>query len=110
MPYIGLSSFLQELCKEYDCKVEVCQCPVSGFLHFYANFIGENMSSLDVSMPCIELSSFLHQMYKTTCSYKELCQCPVSSFLHFYDKMEDVVPSEPDDVSMPCIELSSFLP
>ena len=37
MPFIGLPPFLQTFDLNEDTKVLLCQCPLSGFLHFYRN-------------------------------------------------------------------------
>ena len=134
MPFIGLSPFL--LKEEWDygnnqwCvnalyrafsistngdesmtfKVSTeCQCPLSGFLHFYImeKLVWERL--LDVSMPFIGLSPFLHSLamdiMTSVCCVNALyrafsistycprcgsfndhyeCQCPLSGFFHFY--------------------------
>lgn len=35
MPYVGLPSFLQKVLRKYGKMGSVCQCPMSGFFHFY---------------------------------------------------------------------------
>ena len=42
----------------------MCQCPLSGFLHFYVNATPHPLTFLDG------------------------CQCPLSGFLHFYIKLD----------------------
>ena len=64
MPYIGLSSFLPELIFLGEEECGMCQCPISGFLHFY-------------------------MCYPMLIKIGGMCQCPISGFLHFY--VEEVV-------------------
>ena len=35
MPYVGLSPFLRTVKSAENAIAELCQCPMSGFLHFY---------------------------------------------------------------------------
>ena len=65
-------------------ELDLCQCPVSGFLHFYRKIVGVDTCSCSVSMPCIGLSSFL----RVSLSLDQ---------------------KQPRIVSMPYIGLSSFL-
>ena len=60
MPYLGLSSFLQQRVLQLQKTPGKFQCPTSGFLLFY---IGGRMSELE--------------------EYKKF-QCPTSGFLLFY--------------------------
>ena len=65
MPFIGLTPFLHALCEKAEERGIVCQCPLSGLLHFY------------------DLNKMVRERL-----IKELCQCPSSGLLHFY---KDVV-------------------
>ena len=108
MPFIGLSPFL--LCAFL--KVQpgdiMCQCPLSGFLHFYS----DSKEDLELAEQCqCPLSGFLHFYGDELMTFKVktesvnalyrafsistlvrlwmqvhlfLCQCPLSGFLHFY--------------------------
>ena len=42
----------------------VCQCPLTGFLHFYVGYKFSEMA-------------------------RRLCQCPLTGFLHFYNAVND---------------------
>ena len=86
----------------------VCQCPISGFSHFY-DYIS---SELQRSQNCVNalsraspistnentfgkllnflcqcpISGFSHfySYYQTFPFYEDVCQCPISGFSHFY--------------------------
>ena len=60
MPYIGRTSFLLTA----DDRIKVlnnglCQCPISGALHFYGGLLGVRTECPHVSMPYIGRTSFL---------------------------------------------------
>ena len=59
MPFIGLSPFLLESPFIGYLSMILCQCPLSGFLHFYAFQVVVSNGYIDVSMPFIGLSPFL---------------------------------------------------
>ena len=59
MPYLGRTSFLLEI-ESNEADDILCQCPISGALHFY--------DELTVNPEKINV----------------LCQCPISGALHFY--------------------------
>ena len=59
MPYFGLSPFLRILKKTTNGYTVACQCPTSGFLHFYATVKVNLISEEPVSMPYFGLSPFL---------------------------------------------------
>ena len=59
MPFIWFSPFLQISKRLLTILPEVCQCPLSGFLHFYFDDEVKMRSQSDVSMPFIGLSPFL---------------------------------------------------
>ena len=108
MPCLGLTSFLRCTDTRIACEELVCQCPVSGLLHFYYVVNGKECTSYT-------------------------CQCPVSGLLHFYkgiiggwnyDKKsvnalsrayfisttsKEVETYSEEIVSMPCLGLTSFL-
>ena len=64
MPYIGLLPFLPNYAKDENKEVRVCQCPTSGFSHFYSK---KAMAKQNKS---------------------KVCQCPTSGFSHFYHERE----------------------
>ena len=82
--FIGLSPFLRYGKKLNGRKSCLCQCPLSGFLHFYECF----------------------GLIETDNQY--MCQCPLSGFLHFYNNTM-ILNGDMRDVSMPFIGLSPFL-
>ena len=59
MPFIGLTPFLHYFAMQIRNEL-VCQCPLSGLLHFY----------MTMKKPLSNLGAW--------------CQCPSSGFLHFY--------------------------
>ncbi len=63
----------------------MCQCPISGLLHFYDGLRMELKKEDD------------------------LCQCPISGLLHFYYKNEHGEFAEQAKVSMPYFGLTPFL-
>ena len=107
MPYLGRTSFLRAKMALEDYQMsrvnalsrahfistkknvevmmnnEVCQCPISGALHFY----------------CVNASSERNA---------DMCQCPISGALHFYimkrNEMKKML-----GVSMPYLGRTSFL-
>ncbi len=63
MPYIGLLPFLQKLRKKLAILIW-CQCPTSGFSHFYTIVL--------MALYCVIW-----------------CQCPTSGFSHFYGRKNE---------------------
>ena len=63
---------------------EVCQCPISGFSHFYDPVDPEPTPDPVVSMPYIGLLPFLLMTIKSFVGGHSVCQCPISGFSHFY--------------------------
>ncbi len=61
MPYIGLLPFLLEMVDDDTQDNAVCQCPTSGFSHFYAVQTPKKSTVTPVSMPYIGLLPFLLQ-------------------------------------------------
>ena len=64
MPYIGLLPFLQKGQKIVSEVKVVCQCPTSGFSHFYTRCVSGNRQKESVSMPYIGLLPFLQYPLK----------------------------------------------
>ena len=62
MPFIGLSPFLLDATENSSLLEDLCQCPLSGFFHFYMK--NDLLGRLEEVM----------------------CQCPLSGFFHFYLK------------------------
>ena len=133
MPYFGLFSFLQNLFfrsrprKMCQCPTSgfshfytpsfpmttksfpMCQCPTSGFSHFYPPQIRSTRTiGLIVSMPYFGLFSFLHGEKTNEETDYGMCQCPTSGFSHFYG-MRQHQRHEDRPVSMPYFGLFSFL-
>ncbi len=63
MPYIGLPPFLLSTQKMAG-GILSCQCPISGFPHFYCFFSWSKNSWICVSMPYIGLPPFLLYPFK----------------------------------------------
>ena len=86
MPFIGLSPFLRRTGKYYvNGEETLCQCPLSGFLHFYKNFTSR--AGVEMLLCQCPLSGFLHFYGKIAGRRRypnTVCQCPLSGFLHFY--------------------------
>ena len=59
MPFFGLLSFLPKLLFRIRRQRRLCQCPSSGFSHFYLADPQRRDECLDVSMPFFGLLSFL---------------------------------------------------
>ena len=131
MPCLGLSPFLlygvfRELMDA------MCQCPVSGYPHFYmaacqvvyCSYICVNALSRAIPISTASTKTiFIHRSYgvnalsraipiSTKAPHKwpnlVVCQCPVSGYPHFYSEeaLKKLVES---GVSMPCLGLSPFL-
>ena len=83
MPYIGLPPFLLSTQKMAG-GILSCQCPISGFPHFYCFFSWSKNSWICVSMPYIGLPPFLRWIQVENDEVINLCQCPISGFPHFY--------------------------
>ena len=113
MPCGGLISFLQPGKKEVFPMNMLCQCPTSGFSHFYTAFEIQISQLISVSMPYSGLLPFLRYSRGRCCdayhfvsmpyigllpflpgsapvssvSSLSLCQCPTSGFSHFYSTL-----------------------
>ncbi len=86
MPFNGLPSFLHSRNPAADTLIcSMCQCPLTGFLHFYEEKKKKEMKEL------------------------WMCQCPLTGFLHFYVKVTGLGEVKAN-VSMPFNGLPSFLP
>ncbi len=59
MPFLGLYPFLP-LSEAYVDLYKMCQCPFSGFIHFYVTLMNNSVQILYVSMPFLGLYPFLH--------------------------------------------------
>ena len=59
MPYLGRTSFLQKLSFNVANVANLCQCPISGALHFYVLRKCNKSSHMGVSMPYLGRTSFL---------------------------------------------------
>ena len=88
-PQSGFPHFYDEPgTKAYE--IVECQCPQSGFPHFYKGLSYELHHVKNVSMPSIGLSSFLLKFdWTATETINGGCQCPQSGFPHFYVEMVD---------------------
>ena len=111
MPFFGLLSFLLWSLPESSGAVEWCQCPSSGFSHFYHSISLRRIRIVCVSMPFFGLLSFLrmtelnaearkdcvnallrasffstllHQRFE---EIQVMCQCPSSGFFLFYSPL-----------------------
>ena len=118
MPYDGLFSFLLVVGICNDPDDNGCQCPMTGFFHFYWIMKNTKTTAFTVSMPYDGLFSFLHICRRRnqtwgSCGVNALwraffistftasrmqsltgvCQCPMTGFFHFYTF--DLVASKP---------------
>ena len=67
----------------------MCQCPTSGFTHFYVKFSGNRLTATF----CVNA---LHRALLISTDKKDekgeeyinVCQCPTSGFTHFYKATE----------------------
>ena len=67
------------------CRSRACQCPMTGFFHFYtAAREADDVIFGGVSMPYDGLFSFLPMRTHGTQSSFRGCQCPMTGFFHFY--------------------------
>ena len=108
MPYDGLFSFLQ--CAEYEVRVRVyaCQCPMTGFFHFYnRNRKLWQTPRIKVTMPYDGLFSFL-RLHKALCEVRGKVSMPYDGLFSFLP-MLTVENTVADYVSMPYDGLFSFL-
>ena len=83
MPYVGLSPFLRKTSGPDPHITAVCQCPMSGYPHFYGY---ERVAPAE----------------------KRMCQCPMSGYPHFYGSLSRWRDCR-INVSMPYVGLSPFL-
>ena len=108
MPYDGLFSFLprpRRACGR--ARKRWCQCPMTGFFHFYPSLQYCQGLLIPVSMPYDGLFSFLQIFSRNKQRYCR-CQCPMTGFFHFYDSRRSKA-FEKQLVSMPYDGLFSFL-
>ena len=59
MPYVGLFPFLLSFDSLYKKNLALCQCPMSGFSHFYFDKSAGKYLQCNVSMPYVGLIPFL---------------------------------------------------
>ena|GEM_PF-1874891 len=84
MPLLGLLPFLPLGIDDNYYIYYLCQCPYSGFFHFYEKG-GRCYEHRDnVSMPLLGLLPFLQINTKIFSMISDMCQCPYSGFFHFY--------------------------
>ena len=85
MPYIGLPPFLQMEETKTSIRQIVCQCPTSGFSHFYLVGLEFTIRTNNLCQcPTSGFSHFYSVNSKIILYCKYLCQCPTSGFSHFY--------------------------
>ena len=83
MPYIGLPPFLHCDWDSEKCNWKVCQCPISGFPHFYLSLMNSKVSLSMCQCPISGFPHFYCRFYWV--SWRTIvCQCPISGFPHFY--------------------------
>ena len=87
MPYIGLLPFLHSSQKGKVTINRLCQCPTSGFSHFYTGVHHQNQQLHG----CVNA---LHRASPISTSRDDErndngkgCQCPTSGFSHFYSTL-----------------------
>ena len=109
--YVGISGFLHFYSKKFYLDIAVsdkCQCPTSGFLHFYKISCRNTSGLTCVSMPCFGLSPFLQPRVEME---ELLVVRGVNALLRAFSistqSQENGV--ERKLVSMPCFGLSPFL-
>ena len=82
-PLSGFLHFYTQYWKIANDILEECQCPLTGFFHFYKSF-SVFINPLQKLCQC-PLSGFLHFYYvDNELARCNVCQCPLSGFLHFY--------------------------
>ena len=85
MPYLGLSPFLPSSTQKKCSRCVMCQCPISGYPHFYkGTYYGykagkECVNALSRAIPISTFST----TYDAE-QYLRECQCPISGYPHFY--------------------------
>ena len=112
----------------------MCQCPLTGYIHFYAKWNFRPYGKKTVSMPFNGLYPFLHGLHNGDhqCSYSVSmpfnglhpflhgdlyirfspdfrCQCPLTGCIHFYRDINTAMLYQ-KKVSMPFNGLHPFLP
>ena len=107
MPSNGLHPFLPHVARVALVTV-LCQCPQTGYIHFYLwNYRWYGVQHA-VSMPSNGLHPFLHIMYKKR-KYFEYCVNALKRATSISTKEEQVFYGELADVSMPSNGLHPFL-
>ncbi len=84
MPFNGLTPFLRWIEYDRNNTYVVCQCPLTGLLHFYTYYSNLTIHLWEVSMPFNGLTPFLQQKKLNLQKTKNRCQCPLTGLLHFY--------------------------
>ena len=109
MPYFGLLLFYDRVIALHDSKINVFQCPTTGFLPFYRTVL-RVLATWDNCFNALFRAFFFstrREMEDHMISVS-LFQCPISGFLLFY--VSQTLPVLPvSKVSMPYLGLSSFL-
>ncbi len=106
MPLNGLHPFLPYMVVHDYAENNVCQCPLTGLLHFYRKISYNYCCWNCVSMPFNGLTSFLkHNSANHDSVYKKR-QCHLTGLLHFYDGPGS---GDGSGVSMPLNGLHPFL-
>ena len=109
MPCIGRSSFLYNSFCWFNYLCDMCQCPMSGVLHFYLSCGFLWIYHTNVSMPYVGRSSFLRCYFYTQKLRRKRVSMPYvgrSSFL--LHKQQQKMQTQLH-VSMPYVGRSSFL-
>ncbi len=84
MPYIGLYSFLPSEVTNSNTNTDGCQCPTSGFTHFYEFRVDRAWTAAVCQCPTSGFTHFYKVPGNEEVVKKEGCQCPTSGFTHFY--------------------------
>ena len=94
MPYLGLSPFLHLITPQMIRSGKMCQCPISGYPHFYA---GIKLVDTGVALCQCPISGYPHfyrMLTSSNLSMIMMCQCPISGYPHFYHHRKAVVETQ----------------
>ena len=84
MLFFGLLSFLRMFGVCFGIYDVVCQCPSSGFSHFYRRIVRRRELST-VSVNTLLRASLISTVFNyDAVGLNAMCQCPSSGFSHFY--------------------------
>ena len=133
MPFNGFTPFLATIITFYFKQEVVCQCPLTGLLHFYCkktdfinqikvcqcpstglhHFYGVIRLQKYVISPCVNALQRAYIISTTATATAnmttpQVCQCPSTGLHHFYGKDARCC-SKCEYVSMPFNGLTSFL-